>query len=248
MSALAGLLREAGHSVTGSDEHVYPPASTLLARLGVDGRDRLGAAPPRRRRPGDLRQRGHARQSRSGGGARNAGCRTMSFPQALEELFLAGAPAAGRRRHARQDHVGVHAGVGARTRGRDPGCLIGGAPRDLPHAAPRSAAARGSSSRVTSTTPRTSTRRPKFLHYRPDTLLLTAVEFDHADIYRDLDAREGARSGSCSRLLRPGAPLVACGDFPHVLDVVAGAATAPQLFGLDERNDLARDGPASTTG
>ena len=35
MSALAGLLRAAGHEVTGSDEHVYPPASTLLAELGI---------------------------------------------------------------------------------------------------------------------------------------------------------------------------------------------------------------------
>src|SRR5437773_9640433 len=35
MSALAGLLRAAGHSVTGSDEHVYPPASTLLEGLGI---------------------------------------------------------------------------------------------------------------------------------------------------------------------------------------------------------------------
>src|SRR2546429_3192098 len=35
MSALAGLLRAAGHSVTGSDEHVYPPASTLLEELGI---------------------------------------------------------------------------------------------------------------------------------------------------------------------------------------------------------------------
>ncbi|TMA38403.1 MAG: hypothetical protein E6J79_07035, partial [Deltaproteobacteria bacterium] len=35
MSALATLLRAAGHEVTGSDEHVYPPASTLLAELGI---------------------------------------------------------------------------------------------------------------------------------------------------------------------------------------------------------------------
>ena len=44
---------------------------------------------------------------------------------------------------------------------------------------------------------------PKFLHYRPSALLLTAVEFDHADIYRDLDAREGARSARCVALLPP---------------------------------------------
>ena len=54
-------------------------------------------------------------------------------------------------------------------------------------------------------------------------LLLTAVEFDHADIYRDLDAVKAAFRKLLG-LLRPGAPLVACGDFPHVLDVVDGDA------------------------
>ena len=94
--------------------------------------ERLGAA--RASTASDLVVCGNAvtRDNPEAAAARERGLRTMSFPQALEELFLAGAPAAGGRRHARQDHVGVDAAFVLERCGRDPGWLIGGAPRDLP--------------------------------------------------------------------------------------------------------------------
>jgi len=59
---------------------------------------------------------------------------------------------------------------------------------------------------------------PKFLHYRPQALLLTAVEFDHADIYRDLEhVKEAFRK--LIAILPPTAPLVVAADFPHARDV-----------------------------
>src|SRR5262249_5911266 len=66
---------------------------------------------------------------------------------------------------------------------------------------------------------------PKFLHYRPSAVLLTAVEFDHADIYRDLDAVKAAFRRLVV-LLPPGAPLVVAQDFPHAVDVAAHATAA----------------------
>src|SRR6185295_15498456 len=64
---------------------------------------------------------------------------------------------------------------------------------------------------------------PKFLHYRPQALLLTAVEFDHADIYRDLEhVKEAFRH--LIAILPAAAPLMVAGDFPHALDVTAGRA------------------------
>src|SRR5262249_10777883 len=89
-------------------------------------------------------------------------------------------------------------------------------------------------------------KEAKFLHYRPDGLLLTAIEFDHADIYRDVDAVKAAFRKLLG-LLRPRTPVVACGDFPHVLDVLEGSATSISRFGLGERNtwrvtDLVDDG------
>jgi UDP-N-acetylmuramate: L-alanyl-gamma-D-glutamyl-meso-diaminopimelate ligase len=244
MSALAALLREAGHAVSGSDAHAYPPASTLLRDLGVTV---ATGWEPRRLDGVDLVICGNAvtRDNPEAAAARHRGLRTMSFPQALEELFLEG-----RRRlvvagtHGKTTSASMLAFVLERC-GRDPGWLIGGAPRDLP----ASARLGGSPWFVVEGDEYDSAyfdKEAKFLHYRPDTLLLTAVEFDHADIYRDVDAVKAAFRKLLA-LLRRGAGLVACGDFPHVLDVVHGAPTEPQLFGLDERNtwrvtDLVDDG------
>ncbi len=69
---------------------------------------------------------------------------------------------------------------------------------------------------------------PKFLHYRPRIVLLTSVEFDHADIYRDLDhVRESFRK--LAAILPPDGLLVACADYPDVV-AVAREARCPVVF------------------
>ena len=85
MSALAGLLRQAGHTVTGSDENVYPPASTLLEELGVpvaSGWD------PARLEGMDLIVCGNAvrRTNVEAQAAEASGRKMLSFPAALSEL------------------------------------------------------------------------------------------------------------------------------------------------------------------
>src|SRR6185503_13243754 len=113
--------------------------------------------------------------------------------------------------------------------GRDPGWLIGGAPRDLGS----NANLGGSPWFVVEGDEYDSAyfdKEAKFLHYRPDMVLLTAVEFDHADIYRDVDAVKAAFRKLLA-LLGQGAPLFACGDFPHVLDVVKGTQARLRTFG-----------------
>jgi UDP-N-acetylmuramate: L-alanyl-gamma-D-glutamyl-meso-diaminopimelate ligase len=87
-------------------------------------------------------------------------------------------------------------------------------------------------------------KEAKFLHYRPAALVLTALEFDHADIYRDLDHVKGAFRKLLG-ILPPSAPLVACGDFLHLRTVV-GERPA-RWFGLRDDNewrvtDLVDDG------
>ncbi len=244
MSALAALLREAGHTVTGSDEQAYPPASTILRDLGVTVSE---GWEPRRLDGVDLVVCGNAvtRDNLEARAARERGLRTVSFPQALEEQFLAGRrPLVVAGTHGKTTSASMLAFVLERC-GRDPGWLIGGAPRDLP----ASARLGGGPWFVVEGDEYDSAyfdKGAKFLHYHPAMLLLTAVEFDHADIYRDLDAVKGAFRALLA-LLRPGAPLVACGDFPHLLDVVSGSSAEPLWFGLGERNtwrvtDLADDG------
>jgi UDP-N-acetylmuramate: L-alanyl-gamma-D-glutamyl-meso-diaminopimelate ligase len=244
MSALAALLKEAGHEVTGSDEGVYPPASTLLAALGVvvqEGWD------PSRLAGVDLVVCGNAVRSTNpeATAARERGLRTMSFPQALEELFLVTRkPLVIAGTHGKTTSSSMLAWV-LRRAGADPGYLIGGAPRDL-----GSNAALGREPWFVVEGDEYDSayfdKEAKFLHYRPWAVLLNAIEFDHADIYRDLDHVKGAFRKLLA-LLAPDAPLVACGDFPHVVDVVRGTRARLVDFGTAETNtwrvaDLADDG------
>jgi UDP-N-acetylmuramate: L-alanyl-gamma-D-glutamyl-meso-diaminopimelate ligase len=134
MSALAALLKQAGHEVTGSDQAAYPPASTLLASLGVplalgwdaahvDGADLVGCGNAVRR------------SNPEAVAAAARGLPMVSFPQAMEEVFLAGRrPLVVAGTHGKTTSASMLAWVLAAT-GHAPGHLIGGAPRNLPSAA-----------------------------------------------------------------------------------------------------------------
>jgi len=244
MSALATLLRAAGHEVTGSDEHVYPPASTLLAELGIP------VAPgydPARLDGIDLVVCGNAvrRTNPEAEAAEARGLRVVSFPQALAELFLVGrTPLVVAGTHGKTTSSAMLAWVLART-GRAPGFLVGGLPRDL-----GTSAALGSGPWFVVEGDEYDSayfdKEAKFLHYRPERLLLNAIEFDHADIYRDVEHVKDAFRKLLT-LLPKGAPVVACGDFPHVHDVVRATHARVVRFGLEDGNawrvtDLRDDG------
>ena len=244
MSALASLLREAGHEVTGSDEQAYPPASTLLESLGI----RLGTGyDPARLDGADVVVCGNAvrRTNPEAVAARERNMRVVSFPQALEELFLAARrPAVVAGTHGKTTSASMLAYVLERT-GRAPGYLIGGAPRDL-----KSAAALGRGEWFVIEGDEYDSayfdKEPKFLHYHPALLVLTAVEFDHADIYRDVDHVKSAFRKLLDGL-EPGVPVIACTDFPHVRDLIDGRPGALRRFGLDDPaewrvSDLVDDG------
>jgi UDP-N-acetylmuramate: L-alanyl-gamma-D-glutamyl-meso-diaminopimelate ligase len=249
MSALAALLTEVGHEVTGSDEGVYPPASTLLERLGVTVREGFD---PARLEGADLIVCGNAVRSTNpeAAAARERGLRTTSFPQALEELFLASRkPLVVAGTHGKTTSSSMLAWV-LRQNGKDPGYLIGGAPPDL---GSNATVGRGPWFVVEGDEYDSAyfDKEAKFLHYRPWAVLLNAIEFDHADIYRDLDHVKSAFA-KLLVLLAPGAPLIACGDFPHVLDVARDTPARLVRFGVGEANvwrvaDLRDDGRARFT-
>ncbi|HWP66442.1 MAG TPA: UDP-N-acetylmuramate--L-alanine ligase [Candidatus Limnocylindria bacterium] len=244
MSALASLLREAGHEVTGSDEGAYPPASTLLESLGIrlqKGYD------PARLDGADVVICGNAVRSTNpeAVAARERNLRVMSFPQALEELFLESRrPVVVAGTHGKTTSASMLAYVLGRT-GRAPGYLIGGAPLDLPTAA---ALGRGEWFVIEGDEYDSAyfDKEPKFLHYHPALLVLTAVEFDHADIYRDVDHVKAAFRKLLNGLA-PAVPVIACTDFPHVRDLVDQRPGALRRFGLDDPaewrvSDLVDDG------
>jgi UDP-N-acetylmuramate: L-alanyl-gamma-D-glutamyl-meso-diaminopimelate ligase len=234
MSALAGLLHAAGHDVSGSDEQVYPPASTLLAELGIPV---LAGWDPARLDGVDLVVCGNAvrRTNPEAEAAEARGLRMLSMPATLEKMFLVGrSPLVVAGTHGKTTSSAMLAWVLTRA-GRDPGFLVGGVPRELG----RSFALGSPPWFVVEGDEYDSAyfdKEAKFLHYHPAVLLLNAIEFDHADIYRDLDHVKSAFRKLLA-ILPAGATLVACGDFPHVVDVISGTSARVLRFGVGDDND-----------
>jgi UDP-N-acetylmuramate: L-alanyl-gamma-D-glutamyl-meso-diaminopimelate ligase len=75
-------------------------------------------------------------------------------------------------------------------------------------------------------------KRPKFLHYRPWSAIVTSIEFDHADIYDDLDDYREA-FGVFAGQLPPDGLLVLCGDDPGVRDLAGATRSRVRTYGLD---------------
>jgi len=228
MSALAGLLQARGFRVTGSDEAIYPPASTLLERLGIEVRRGYR---PEHLDGADAVIIGNAvtRTNPEAAAALERGLPVHSMPEILGDLFLS------QRRtlvvagtHGKTTTTAMLAWVLARA-GRSPGFLVGGVPIDL---GVSFAVGEGEDFVIEGDEYDSAffDKRPKFIHYRPQAVLLNAIEFDHADIYTDLDHVKRAFAALVG-LLSPDAPLVVASEFPHAVEVARAARGDAILFG-----------------
>lgn len=185
MAALAGMLKDAGYQVTGSDTGVYPPMSDYLASLEIPVM--IGYKAENLAHRPDLVVVGNViRAVYEEAQALMASDLTWcSFPQLLGAWLLA------------QRHSLVVAGTHGKTTttalcawlleaaGRQPGFLIGGLARNFDRTA-RTGKAPHFVIEGDEYDTAFFDKGPKFLHYRPHTAIITSVEFDHADIYRDL--------------------------------------------------------------
>jgi UDP-N-acetylmuramate: L-alanyl-gamma-D-glutamyl-meso-diaminopimelate ligase len=214
--------------------------STLLERAGIqpqEGYDPVHLSP----RP-DLVIIGNAihRDNPEAREAERLGLPILSMPQALARFFLA------RHRslvvsgtHGKTTTTAMAAWVWADC-GKDPGYLIGGAPRDLAASFHDGAGDRfiveGDEYNAAYFD-----RGAKFLHYQPETLLLTSSEYDHADLYPTPEALWDAY-GRLVALLPEDGLLVACGDSAvggKLRELAAGARCRTIFYGLQPDNDLA---------
>ena len=187
MGGIAALAKASGHQVSGSDENVYPPMSTQLRKLGIrlhEGyddeqlSDDLDCVVV-----GNVLSRGNPTVE----ALLNSGLPYYSGPEWLAENVLG------------DKWVFAIAGTHGKTTassmlawildyaGLAPGFLIGGVPRDF-----GISARLGQSKYFVVEADEYDTaffdKRAKFVHYRPRTLAITNIEYDHADIYPDLDA------------------------------------------------------------
>ena len=236
MGGVAALARAAGHDVTGCDHNVYPPMSTQLKNLGIEIHEGVDAAQldtkPDCVVVGNVMSRGvevvEAMLDR--------GLPYQSGPQWLAENVL-------RDRHV-MAICGTHGKTTASSMlawiledaGLAPGFLIGGIPGNFGESARF-----GESEFFVVEADEYDTaffdKRAKFVHYRPRTVVMNNLEFDHADIYKDLDAIVW----QFHQLMRtiPGSGRVitnvADGNLQRVFDM--GCWTPVETFGIDKSAD-----------
>ena len=187
MGGIAALARAAGHCVTGSDANVYPPMSTQLEALGIaliDGYDpsQLDIAPDIVL-VGNVMSRGNPLIER----LLDSGLAFTSGPQWLAENLLRGREVVAiAGTHGKTTTASMLAWILDRA-GRAPGFLIGGMPANFGLSA---RAGEGPAFVIEADEYDTAffDKRAKFVHYHPRHLVLTNLEFDHADIYPDLAA------------------------------------------------------------
>ncbi|MDR1922160.1 MAG: Mur ligase domain-containing protein [Candidatus Adiutrix sp.] len=235
MTALAGLLKDAGYQVSGSDAGLYPPMSDILKTLGA----RLfeGYGPETLPEECDLAVVGNVvtREFPVLARLKGLGLRYLSLPQTLNALFM------NRSRnlvvagcHGKTSATAMAAKIWA-TGGLKPGFLIGGASLDFPKPW-RLAAGDWFIVEGDEYDSAFFDKVPKFVHYRPHTVILTSVEFDHADIYPNLDAVTAAFV-RLMKLIPPDGRLIAWGDDGLTRRIAGEAGVRPEFYGLGEDND-----------
>lgn len=199
MGALACLLKDLGCEVRGSDRKIYPPMSGFLAARGIPVLE--GFRPENLEPPPDLVVIGNAVTAANPEALECArrGIPYCSLPQAVNRFAARGKQAlvvVGT--HGKTTTSALAAWI-LHTAGRDPSFLIGGILNDF-----GSNVRLGRGGEIVLEGDEYDTaffdKGPKFLHYDPFRLIWTSLEFDHADIYRDLPAVEQAFGRLLERL------------------------------------------------
>src|SRR5205085_6656151 len=234
MASLAGMLQARGAVVTGSDENVYPPMSTMLASLGIPvmhGYDAAHLTPaPDCVVVGNAIPRGNPEVEET----LNRKLFYRSQAEVVKEEFIRGRRSlvvAGT--HGKTTTTSIAAWV-CEAGGLDPSFLVGGIIQNF-----------GQSFRVTDGNyfviegdeydTAYFDKKPKFMHYLPDTVILNNIEFDHADIYSDLAVYKTAFRRLINLIPSQG-HLIAGFDSPIVAEITPRAFCPVESFGIESDN------------
>ncbi|HXW82844.1 MAG TPA: Mur ligase family protein [Candidatus Binataceae bacterium] len=231
MAALALMLAERGYRVTGSDSQFYEPTASLLKNSRVElmrgfAAGNLKPAP-------ELAVIGNVVQRINPEAAAllESPIPYLSMPEALWHFFL------------KDRRVLMVAGTHGKTTStalmaqtltamkRDPSLLVGGVAKDFDSNFRLGA---GEDFVIEGDEYDTAffDKGPKFLHYHPRGAIITSVEFDHADIYRDLEHVKSSFRALAEQM-DPSRVLAVCADYPHALDVTAHTGARRVTYGLD---------------
>ncbi len=233
MATLAALLKHRGHDVSGSDEHVYPPMSDFLAAEGLNVlqgyRPAHVDAKPDLVVVGNAISRGNAELE----AVLDRGIRYASMAETIRDQWLWDAQSiviAGT--HGKTTTTAL-TGWLLTAAGADPTVLIGGIARNFGND--------GASYRIGKGQPFVIEgdeydsayfdKTAKFLKYLPDIAVINNIEFDHADIYADIDEVRLAFRRLVNLVPQQGLTLLGV-DSPDAAALVAHARSRVQTFGL----------------
>ncbi|MBI4768660.1 MAG: UDP-N-acetylmuramate:L-alanyl-gamma-D-glutamyl-meso-diaminopimelate ligase [Deltaproteobacteria bacterium] len=235
MGSLAGMLKEKGYQVSGSDQAVYPPMSTFLTGLGIEI---AGGYRPENLRPQpDLVIVGNVitRVNPEAQELIRLKLPFLSLPQALAEFFLQDKISLViTGTHGKTTTSSLLASILDRT-GLAPSFMIGGILKGYER---NYQLGLGPYFVIEGDEYDTAffDKGPKFLHYRPHCAVLTSIEFDHADIYPDVRAIQEAFSRFLAIIPKEGL-LVAYGADPRIQEILHQAPCPVETYGMEENWD-----------
>ena len=231
MASLAGMLRESGYVVSGSDSDVYPPMSDFLDQLGIQvfkgyNAENLKKAAPDLVVVGNALSRGNVEVEY----VLDSGLRYASMAETVKEFFIRGKNSivvAGT--HGKTTTTAMLAWI-LDVAGRKPSFLVGGIAENFG----RNFQVSGGPDFVIEGDEYDTAffdKGPKFLHYLPRIVLLKNIEFDHADIYADLEAIKTAFRRLINIVPRSGL-IVAGVDSPVVRELIPAAFSRVATAGI----------------
>src|SRR5881628_522777 len=234
MASLAGLLKAAGHTVTGSDENVYPPMSTELRSMGISYSE--GYRPENLPPELDIVVVGNV-VSRGNPELEEVLIRKLRYTSAaatIKEEFIWGHHSlAVAGTHGKTTTTSLLAWV-MESAGFNPSFLIGGVAENF-----------GSSFRLTDSKyfvieadeydTAYFDKGPKMWHYLPDTAIVNNIEFDHADIYRDEEAYKFAFARFINLIPKNGV-LVAGWDSPITRELAPRSLAPIESFAYGDES------------
>ncbi|MBT6296259.1 MAG: UDP-N-acetylmuramate:L-alanyl-gamma-D-glutamyl-meso-diaminopimelate ligase [Nitrospina sp.] len=235
MASLAGLLQKSGYLVTGSDANIYPPMSTLLKSSGID----IKSGYQRNNITADIDQvivgNAVSKDNPEVLAVQEKGIPYISFPEAIKKFYLKNQKSlVVTGTHGKTTTTALLSWV-LHSAKRKPGFMVGGWMKNFDgnHAIPEGEFFVSEGDEYDTAF---FDKGPKFLHYSPFASILTGIEFDHADIYRDLDHIKNSFRKFVN-IIHPSGFLLAAFSDKNVQDVLADASCQVETYGFSSSAD-----------
>ena len=235
MASLAGLLKKSGYLVTGSDANIYPPMSTLLKSSGID----IKPGYQRKNITDDIDQvivgNAVSKDNPEVLAVQEKGIPYISFPEAIKKFYLKNQKSlVVTGTHGKTTTTALLSWV-LHSAKRKPGFMVGGWMKNFDgnYAIPEGEFFVSEGDEYDTAF---FDKGPKFLHYSPFASILTGIEFDHADIYRDLDhIKDSFRK--FVNIIHPSGFLLAAFSDKNVQDVLTDASCQVETYGFSSSAD-----------